>query len=277
MRGDEFMAKLNEIDEDLLKDAEKEDSKTNENLKTTDNLRTKENPERENKNLGTIKNRNMNGKAAGSKKTLTGILSAAAVVLITAGIILGIHLKGKNEDSSAGGTDGKINVTAEIKFSGVENILTNEEAYQHLENRKAGIIEELNASGVEVKDLTFTKQGYSHIRTGDKGNTLACDWRNFLGFNEDGRLVVILDVNKDSSGIHDFIAFGGPWFPEYEKFLKEHAGEELVYLYVGDVEAVVTPDNTVVTLLRTNISACLEEGKDYYNYFKRPENTFIFE
>ena len=89
-------------------------------------------------------------------------------------------------------------------------------------------------------------------------------------------MVAIIDLCKDSSGIHHYIAFGGPWFDEYNELLKSHAGEELVMIYVGDVQAFVTPANEVICVHPDgHFKDSIEEGKNYYGYFKQDQNTFV--
>ena len=59
--------------------------------------------------------------------------------------------------------------------------------------------------------------------------------------------------------------------------LKSHSGEELVMIYVGDVQAFITPDNEVICVLHDDdhFKESIEEGKDYYHYFKQEQNTFV--
>ena len=48
-------------------------------------------------------------------------------------------------------------------------------------------------------------------RSGDKGNSTAVDWKQFNAYDGE-KLVAIIDLCKDSNGIHHYIAFGGLWF-----------------------------------------------------------------
>ena len=113
-------------------------------------------------------------------------------------------------------------------------------------------------------------------RSGDKGNSMAVDWKQFNAYDGE-KLVAIIDLCKDSNGIHHYIAFGGLWFDEYNALLKSHSGEELVMIYVGDVQAFVTPDNEVICVLHDDdhFKESIKEGKDYYHYFKQEQNTFV--
>lgn len=57
----------------------------------------------------------------------------------------------------------------------------------------------------------------------------------------------------------------------YTELLSAHKGEELVYLYVGSVEAIATPSGRVVTPDGKTYS----ESSEAYEYFKFPQNTYI--
>ena len=200
----------------------------------------------------------------------------AACICLVLGSVFGIKaLRNKNAGAEAGGTDGKLNVTSEIVLTGTENALSVEDAKAYLDTFKDGIVNELTASGIQVNDLSFSPWGVSILRSGDKGNSMAVDWKQFNAYDGD-KLVAIIDLCKDSSGIHHYIAFGGPWFDEYNELLKSHAGEELVMIYAGDVQAFVTPANEVLCVnVDGHFKESIEEGKDYYNYFKQEQNTFV--
>lgn len=181
-----------------------------------------------------------------------------------------------------GGTDGKINIHAEIKPSGADCFLSNEEAYAYVQENlpswESGWIAMNDTTGEE--DFRISPTGYSHIRTGNGGNELILNARDFLIYNGD-ELFAIATVIKEPGMISGSPAWGSPWFPEYQAFLEAHRGEALVYLYVGDVEAILTPDGQVVTrlsltegsdALRSNIVP--EEQAQYYEFFRREENSY---
>lgn len=246
MKGADYVLKLNELDADLIEGA------------------------------AVRKKKRWNiGKMAG--------LIAACICLLAAGVFGSrALLKRGGEENEAGGTDGKLNVTSEIVLTGTEYELSLSEAVSYLESAKAGIINELTASGVHTGDFHFSPWGVSILRSGNKGNTMAVDWKQFLAYDGE-KLIAIIDLCKDGSGVHHYVAFGGPWFESYDAMLKAHAGEELVMIYVGDVQAVVTPDNEVLSIVAVvegtdsdgHFRESIEEGKDYYHYFKREQNTFI--
>ena len=220
--------------------------------------------------------------AAMQKKRKTSIVRfagiMAACICLIVGAVFGIKALRSNNtqnEAEAGGTDGKLNVTSKIVLTGTEHALSVEEAKTYLETTKGGIVNELTASGIQVNDLNFSPWGVSILRSGDKGNSMAVDWRQFNAYDKD-KLVAVIDLCKDSTGIHHYIAFGGPWFDEYNELLKSHGGEELVMIYVGDVQAFVTPANEVICVHPdAHFKDSIEEGKDYYGYFKQEQNTFI--
>ena len=218
--------------------------------------------------------------AAMQKKKKTNIVRVAGIMAaclcLVVGAVFGIKaLRNNNGKNEAGGTDGKLNVTSKIVLTGTDYALSEEEAKVYLETVKGGIVNELTASGIQVKDLSFSPWGVSILRSGDHGNSMAVDWRQFNAYEGD-KLVAIIDLCKDSSGIHHYIAFGGPWFDEYNELLKSHAGEELVMIYVGDVQAFVTPANEVICVHPDGrFKDSIEEGKNYYGYFKQDQNTFV--
>lgn len=176
--------------------------------------------------------------------------------------------------SEAGGLNGKINITEEIKITGKEYIISDYEATEYLNRVKNSITNDLNACGIHVSQIDIKKTGYSHVRTGDQGNSIAVNWYDYLAYSEE-KLVAIIQITKDETGIHHFLMFGGDWFPEYTKILNQHKGTELVFLYIGDVEAFITPDNQVIPLIESDISSALEENQNYYEYFKTPYNVYI--
>lgn len=182
------------------------------------------------------------------------------------------NTEGLNE---AGGTDGKINLQAEIKRTGEDCILTVEEANAFMNERLPAYREELKASGLVFDNLHFAPNGYSHVRTGDSGNELILNARDFLLYDGD-ELVAEVTVIKEPDGISGGVAWGGPWYSEYQAFLEAHKGEALVCLYVGDVDAILTPDGQIFTLTGTDISDSIvqEEQPRYYDFFRFEENTY---
>lgn len=178
------------------------------------------------------------------------------------------------ETNEAGGVNGKINVSTDIILLGEEYAISDGEAFTYLSTVHEGISNDLSVSGVSVSNLRITEKGYSFIRTGDDGNSMAVNWRDYLAYDGD-ELVAIIHVTKDETGIKHFLSFGGIWFSHYNELLKKHLNEELVYIYIGDVDAFITPDNEVISLSGTDVSSTIEEDREYYEFFKTRYNTYI--
>ena len=179
-----------------------------------------------------------------------------------------------NEPNQAGGLNGKINTRDPIVITGEEYVISDAEAFAYLESVKNSIQNTLCASGIPVSSLTVKENGYSHVRTGDGGNTLAVNWRDYLAYDGD-RLVAIISVTRDGEGMKHHLSFGGEWFSSYAELLTRHEGKALAYLYIGDVEAFVLPDHSVVSVMGVDISSALENNMSYYEYFATEYNVYI--
>lgn len=201
-------------------------------------------------------------------------VSAAACFALAflSGFVLMNFLKAP--PSEAGGLNGKINVKATITVTGEEYAIFDEEAFEHINAHKNSIINELNACGVSVSALEIKEKGYSHVRTGDDGNSMALNWRDYLLYSGED-IVAILSLTKDDGGIKRHISFGGKWFSYYTNLLEEYSGTELVFIYIGDVEAFITPDNRVIAIMDIDVSKAIEENVNYYDYFKTDHNVYV--
>lgn len=182
------------------------------------------------------------------------------------------ELAAETEDRSGCGEEGVI-VTdrACVKLTGTDYWLENEEAYAFLMENYTGIKNSLEASGVNAQNMVISETGYGHYRTND--NSVAVNWRDFLVYNN-GDLISIISVSKDENGLWYGISFGGTWYSRYNSFLQEHTGEQLAYLYYGDMEAIVTPDSKIYRLLDFTEIDGLVDGFDYYSFFNQETNTY---
>ena len=86
---------------------------------------------------------------------------------------------------------------------------------------------------------------------------------------------LLIQVTKEETGIKHFILFGAQWFSRYNELMQQNSGVELVYIYIGDVEAFITPNNEVIPLMDVDISSTLEPNKEYYEFFKTQYNVYI--
>ena len=195
---------------------------------------------------------------------------AASVILIFAAVAFAVIRA--VDFSRAGGLNGKINTRDPIVLMGEAYAVFDEEAALYLNGAKDSIRNTLIASGISVGDIRI-KGGYSHVRTGKDGNSLAVDWRDYLIY-DGAELVAIVSVTKDGSGMKHHLMFGGAWFSDYAALLEQYEGIPLVYLYIGDVEAFVLPDHSVISLMGADVSAATEDGTAYYEYFFTTYNTY---
>ena len=199
---------------------------------------------------------------------------AASFILV---IFISVTLKTLFNDqnsSHAGGLNGKINTTDTITITGSEYAISDSEAALYLNSVKNGVINTLNACGIDISQIEIKEKGYSHIRTGDDGNSIAVNWRDYLAYNGE-ELVAIIQVTKDENGMRHFLMFGADWFSRYTEQLNQHKGTALVYVYLGDVEAFITPDEQVIPLIETDVSSALDESTRYYDYFKTKYNVYV--
>ncbi|MBQ9804961.1 MAG: hypothetical protein IJW49_00405 [Clostridia bacterium] len=205
---------------------------------------------------------------------------AACVALLATGVTVAVSTIPSDSPTTvspsdeAGGVNGKINVRDEIHITGEAYAISDEEGARYLESALQGITNDLTASGVCVSHLEIKKTGYSHVRTGDDGNSIALDWRDYLAYDGD-TLVGIVHVTKDETGMKHFLSFGGEWFSHYALLLETYRAQELVYLYIGDVEAFITPDNQVISPSQTDVSSTVEADRAYYEYFKTQYNVYV--
>ena len=175
-------------------------------------------------------------------------------------------------NSTCGGL-GEINVdNVCIHIDGVDYWVTDEIGYDFLSENYESIKTLLIESGVSADNLLISEHGYSHLNTDD--NTIAVNYRDYLAYN-DGELISIITVINDENGLWYSPAFGGPWFAQYNSFLNEHSGEELVYLYVGIPEVVITPDNELFYTSSGQPYGDVVDGVDYYAIFNQGSNTYI--
>lgn len=159
--------------------------------------------------------------------------------------------------------------------------ITDEEAGSYLETNRESIISELNASGVNTDNAYFSLKGYSHVSyTGEEGDRLTVkeNFRDYLVYNGD-KIIAIITVTKENGTLYNTIAYGGLWFDAYSEFLNEHKGQELVYVYAGSAELIITPDNSVyATVLSphgTDVSEYMPDIDNPYSVFYHPSDIYI--
>ena len=154
--------------------------------------------------------------------------------------------------------------------------LTDEEAAEYFKENTLRFRNELTASGVSADNLVITPKGYCHVSySGVEGKPfeLKQNFRDYLAYNND-KLVAIITLVKENGQLSATPAFGGPWFDDYNAALQQHKGEELVYVYAGWMEFVVTPDGRYFNPLGYELG--LEFGDiDIYKTFYHPKAVYV--
>ena len=164
---------------------------------------------------------------------------------------------------------------AEPGVKAVGEKITDDEALAYLrENTWIGSA--LAASGVPVENITYSKTGYCHVSyDGAEGKPLEVrqNFRDYLAYSG-GKLIAIITVTKENGKLSATPAFGGPWFDDYDAFLRAHKGEKLLYVYAGFMEIIITPDNRYVNPQGTDVAAYFEGVENPYAYFYSDAATY---
>ena len=136
----------------------------------------------------------------------------------------------------------------------------------------------LGSSGVDADGLRYAAHGYCHVNyDGTKGKPLEVrrNFRDYLVWNGKGDLIAIVTLTKENGALSATPAFGGPWFGDYNAFLKAHKGEALVFVYAGWMELVLTPDGGVFNPQGTDVSRYLEGVENPYAIFQCDAASYV--
>lgn len=161
-----------------------------------------------------------------------------------------------------------------IQFTG--EAITDEEAAAYFKEN-TWLQSALGSSGVDADGMHYADHGYCHVNyDGTEGKPLEVrrNFRDYLVWNGKGDLIAIVTLTKENGALSDTPAFGGPWFSDYNAFLKEHRGEALVFVYAGWMELVLTPDGGVYNPQGTDVSRYLEGVKNPYEIFRCDEASY---
>ena len=181
----------------------------------------------------------------------------------------------------SGGGTGYVNVPVlpqnlEIVTTGEK--ITDEEAAAYFAERKGSLAQSLGASGVAADNIRISEKGYCHVcYSGVEGERLEVreNFRDYLVCNGE-TLIAIVTLYKENGKFYDTPSFGAPWFGDYAAFLRQHRGEELVYVYAGSAEIILTPDGGMYSPLAGIIPAYYMEGiKDPYHVFYHPGDVYV--
>ena len=220
-----------------------------------------------------IRREEYQAQAAKTRKKMIRIAAPALVLCLAvlAGVIV---WREKNPVKSGGEIDAHgvaINQPPEnnaIKITGEK--ITDEETAQYFKENYTSIVSALSQMGVRTEDLKINEKGYSHISYAGEGSGLELhqDFRDYLAYSGD-KLVAIITLMKYNGTIGISPAFGGAWFDSYAAFLKEHAGEELLFLYYGELEVVVLSDGSAVNPMGHSVSQYFEWVRNPYEWFRQ--------
>ena len=88
-------------------------------------------------------------------------------------------------------------------------------------------------------------------------------------------MIAIVTLTKENGALSATPAFGGPWFADYNAFLRRHKGETLVFVYAGWAELVLTPDGGVYNPQGTDVSRYLEGVENPYAIFQCDAASYV--
>lgn len=190
----------------------------------------------------------------------------------------------KAEESADGGVYGESTgwfcrplfpLTEGIEYSGEK--LTDADAKEYFAQNGASIISALSASGVETGNVKIMEKGYCHASyNGEEGKPLTVkqDFRDYLVYSGD-KIIAIITLYKQDGKIYNSPAFGAPWFDDYAKYLNQHKGEELVYVYAGWMEIIVAPDGSYRNPMGYDCSEYVDYVKNLYDRLYCPETVYV--
>ena len=170
-------------------------------------------------------------------------------------------------------TPGATGAKSGIKLTG--EAITDDEAKAYFEEN-TWIVSSLSSSGVATDNLKISEKGYCHVSyDGTEGKQLEVrqNFRDYLVYNN-GKLVAIITLTKESGKLNATPAFGGTHFDDYNAFLQKHKGKKLLFVYAGWMEMVITPDGEAVNPQGYDMSGYLEGLDNPYEYFYSEAATY---
>ena len=156
--------------------------------------------------------------------------------------------------------------------------ITDEEAAAYFAETGGRLFASLSASGVPADSLRISKTGYCHVcYSGLEGEQLEVreNFRDYLVYNGDA-LVAIVTLYKEDGKLYETPSFGAAWFADYNAFLNAHRGQELVYVYAGFTEIILTPDGGIYSALPSIVAERYMAGTDDpYHVFYHPGAVYV--
>ncbi len=161
----------------------------------------------------------------------------------------------------------------EIRAVGEE--ITDDEAESYFSDNEDIIKYALSSSGVKG-ELTISKKGYCHVTydgTEGKSFEVRQNFRDYMVFSGE-RVVAIITLYKEDGKLYDTPSFGAPWFDNLTSYLKEHKGEELVFVYASFYEMIIAPDNSYINPMGHDATRYIGNLKNPYETFYHPSATY---
>ena len=130
--------------------------------------------------------------------------------------------------------------------------ITDEDAAAYFSEQFNLIKRDLTSCEVPTDDLHISEKGYCHVSYEEmNSDTLTLDQsiRTYPVYNKNVLVAFITLTRQPFTGTNEIthnLGYDGPWYTDFDAFLKAHKGEELLFLYVnGYFEIVITPDGTL--------------------------------
>lgn len=169
------------------------------------------------------------------------------------------HMPGEADGYDPGPSETRLKLLGDVSYEG--EVITEEEASAYFTREYRSIKSALEASGVPAENMVISGRGYCHVKWNGGYPVVRQDFRDYPVYSG-GRLISIITITKENGRIGNSIAFGGDW-SAYLEFLKEHAGEELIYIYT-DLEIVIAPGGECVT--PSGLTVDYENAKEIYDH-----------
>ena len=163
----------------------------------------------------------------------------------------------------------------EISITG--EAITDEEAMEYFRNNQNGIVGSLSSSGVTSDSVRISETGYCHINYNgeeDKSFEIRQNYRDYLVYNGDN-LIAIITLYKENGKIFNTPSFGVRWFDDYNAYLQEHKGENLIYVYAGWLEIIIAPDNKYFNPMGYDVSQYLDGIEKPYEVFYHEKASYV--
>ncbi|MCH5197652.1 MAG: hypothetical protein J1E34_01990 [Oscillospiraceae bacterium] len=154
--------------------------------------------------------------------------------------------------------------------------LSDEEAAIYFSENMQSLISSLSSSGVETDNIVISEKGYCHVNVSASDPLeIKVNFRDYLVYNGSS-LVAIVTLYKENGEIFSTPSFGAPWFSTYNDFLQAHKGQNLVYIYCGMGEYIITIENQIFSPLGIEIMPefCTDYF-DYYSVFNEGWNVYV--